>query len=130
VARFLGVCVTSQIFSTPAKLSALGALIRAHDLPQHRIKWLDKFQRKTHGLGRKRNRAVHDAMAIGQKTGTLYRITATLAEDRSVSFGTTPSTLKELSKIFDEITAHVGDFQKFSSEINSELQSLREKVPL
>jgi hypothetical protein len=69
-------------------------------------------------------------MAIGQKTGTLYRITATLAEDRSVSFGTTPSTLKELSKIFDEITAHVGDFQKFSSEINSELQSLREKVPL
>src|SRR5579862_1174908 len=53
----LVVCITSQIFSTPSKLNALGALLRAHGMKERHIKWLDKFQQKTHGLGRKRNRA-------------------------------------------------------------------------
>jgi hypothetical protein len=128
--QFLGICVTSQIFSTPSRLNALGALLRAHGLPQGRIKWLDKFQQKTHGLARKRNRAVHDAIAIGQRTGTIYRTTATLAEDRSVDFGTTPSTSNELSVTVDEITAHVRAFQEFASSIVAQLRALREKAPL
>jgi hypothetical protein len=128
--QFLGVCVTSQIFSTPSKLTALGGLMRAQGMPERRIKWLDNFHQKTHALGRKRNRAVHDAIMVGSKTGTVYRMSATLDQKKDVMFGVTPSTIEELAEIFEEVKDHVARFQEFYYRSIGELQALRQKVPL
>jgi hypothetical protein len=130
VPQFLGACITSQIFSTPSKLTALGGLMRAHGMPEHRVRWLNDFHDKTHALGRKRNRAVHDAIMIGGSTGTIYRMTATLDERREVAFGVSPSNFDELEKIFLEIKEHTIRFETFRREVVAELQALRQRVPL
>ena len=128
--QLLGVCVTSQLTSTPARLNALGGLMRAHGMPSRRIKWLDKFHQKSHGLARKRNRAVHDAIMLGRQTGTIYRMSATLGIDKDVAFGVTPSNVDELRLIFEEIRDHVLEFGAFWHETSGELATLRQTVPL
>jgi hypothetical protein len=128
--QILGVAVTSQILSTPSKLNALGGLLRAHGMPESRIKWLDKFTQKTHGLGRKRNRAVHDAIMVGRKTGTVYRMTAILDVDKQVAFGVTPSSPDELKEIYKEINDHVAEFGRFWYGASAELDSLRQTTPI
>ena len=77
--QFLGVCLTSQVRGTPDKLTALGALMRAHEMPEARITWITRFQQKTHDVGRKRNRAVHDAIMLGSNTKTVYRMSEGLS---------------------------------------------------
>jgi hypothetical protein len=128
--QFLGVCVTSQIFSTPNKLNALGGLMRAHGISEKRISWLNTFQQKTHELGRKRNRAVHDAIMFGLNTQTVYRMSATITPRKSVAFGVTPSSSEELMETFQEINSHVSRFLEFWSETSAEFVTLRRKVPL
>jgi hypothetical protein len=128
--QLFGVSVTSQIFSTPSKLTALGGLMRAHGMPERRIKWLDKFTQKTHGLGRKRNRAVHDAIMVGCNTGTVDRMTATLDVDKSVAFGVTPSSSDELAAIYNEISSHVAEFSRFWYETSAERDALRHTTPM
>lgn len=127
--QLIGVCITSQLFGTPARLNALGALMRAHGMPQNCIKWLDKFQNRTHGLARKRNRAVHDAIMVGGNTRTIYRMSATL-DQKEVAFGVTPSTPRVLSDIYEEIKDHVMQFQNFWNATVVELETLRQRVPL
>lgn len=127
--QLFGVAVTSQIFSTPAKLSALGGLMRAHGMPDGRIKWLDRFTQKTHHLGRKRNRAVHDAIMVGRRTGQVYRMSATLV-DKSVAFGVTPSSPRELTAIYEEVRDHVAEFGRFWYETSGERDALRQTTPI
>jgi hypothetical protein len=127
--QFLGVCLTSQVRGTPDKLTALGALMRAHDMPEARITWLNAFQQKTHDVGRKRNRAVHDAIMLGYKTNTVYRMSATIA-DKNVAFGVTPSSVQELGEIYQEVRNHLSQFLDFWNEVVAEFQILRGKVPL
>jgi hypothetical protein len=128
--QFLGICVTSQIQSTPAKLNALGGLMRAHGMSDDRTAWLDSFQQKTYGLARKRNRAVHDAIMIGYDTRAVYRLTAITAPDKTPEFGITPSSPQELVEAYNEITTHVTQFLDFWHETSGEFETLRQTVPL
>ena len=127
--QFLGVCLTSRVRGTPDKLTALGALMRAHEMPEARITWITRFQQKTHDVGRKRNRAVHDAIMLGSNTKTVYRMSATIT-DKNVAFGVTPSSTQELSDIYQEVKNHLSQFLDFWSQVVVEFQTLRGKVPL
>ena len=98
-------------------------------MPEARITWLNAFQQKTHDVGRKRNRAVHDAIMLGSNTKTVYRMSATITY-KNVAFGVTPSSTQELSDIYQEVKNHLSQFLDFWSQVVVEFQTLRGKVPL
>src|SRR5206468_2626908 len=89
--QLLEACISAQILSTPNRLRALGSLLRLHGIREHRIEFLNKFEQRTHAVGIKRNRAIHDAIIVGHETARVYRMTVAMATDKSLDFGLVPS---------------------------------------
>jgi hypothetical protein len=79
----VGACITSQIISIRGRLDAAISLCRLRGAPDGLLKDLNRFAEASNGLGRQRNRIVHDTWSYGLTTGKTYRLEVT-ADKRPV----------------------------------------------
>jgi hypothetical protein len=99
-----GACVTAHIGSFGARIRALIALIALRGGDDKVIKTLNKFCTDAEGLGRQRNRVIHDAWFGQQGTRNPHQFVATA--DRKLDFGFKPVPTEDLYELLAKIQAN------------------------
>lgn len=135
-----GACVTSHIYTIPARIKALLALLELNDQDYPEpvqangkpreyslrdiIKKLKKLNDKQiEPVSRERNRIVHDTWMYGKTTGTIAQIRATA--DRKLDYGFRPGDLEEINATHKRILQLDRDFQILASAIQATTRQLR-----
>ena len=107
VERKAGTCLSSQMIGPGPRFRCLIALLNLRGTPQEIIKAMNSLSHDAEGLGRQRNRYLHDPMVWHKKEGTVHRMEATA--DRTVKHGIVPVTLDDIKLLalqIDHIGAH------------------------
>jgi hypothetical protein len=71
-----GACITAQLTSISTRLRAFAALVRHRGGTEPFVKSINKFVEKAEGLGRRRNRVIHDPWITENRQAFRLEITA------------------------------------------------------
>ncbi len=115
VERWIGACITSQIFSPSSRLRVLVALVHVRGGAPGTISKINKFAESAGGLARRRNSYVHDPWAMDEASGDVKRIHVTM--EGAFSFGFTPTSVEELKRLYDDIQGGIKRFDRLRDEV-------------
>jgi hypothetical protein len=115
VERWIGACITTQIFSPSSRLRVLVALIDVRGGTPDIISKINKFAESAGGLARRRNSYVHDSWSVDEETGEVERIHVTM--EGAFSFGFTPTSIDDLKRLFNDIQDGISRFDSLRDEI-------------
>lgn len=124
VSQQFGACITSHIGNPSARFRALIALVQLRGGTDDHYKTLNSLGGTADGLGRQRNRLIHDPSSRETLTdgtrGNFVRLEITA--DRTLKFGMQPVDLKkDFEKLDNEIKAITEAYQIAISKILAEL---------
>ena len=119
-----GACITAQIPHLGRTLAALLALVRLRGGNDALISDINKFQRDTEGLGRRRNRIVHDPWDVDDETGHPRRLE--ISADKRPVFGFEIVPISEVERLVDEIGEHTDRFIALANRALAEVGPLPE----
>jgi len=117
-----GACITSQIPTISGRFRALIALVERNHGTEETLKKLKKFAVKVEGLGRQRNRIIHDPWMIDQTDESFGRLEVTA--DKKLVFEVRPQTPAEVLAIADAIREATEEFVKLRGEMANEFAAL------
>jgi hypothetical protein len=115
VERWIGACLTTQIFSPSSRFRVLTALVRIRGGAPDVISKINKFAESTGGLARRRNSYVHDTWVFDEENHEIKRIHVTM--EGAFSFGFTPTSVEELQRLFDDIQDAIKRFDHLRDEV-------------
>jgi hypothetical protein len=114
VERWVGACMTSQLFSPSSRTRVLLSLVHIRGASKEIVDKVNRFSSKVTGLGRRRNEYIHDAWCVEETTGEVKRIHAAMEE--TFTFGFTPTSTKELQRLYVDIEDAISRFQHLRNE--------------
>jgi hypothetical protein len=115
VERWIGACLTTQIFSPSSRFRVLISLIHVRGGTPETISKIHKFAESAGGLSRRRNSYVNDSWALDENTGEVKRIHVTM--EGAFSFGFTPTSVDELKRLYDDIQDGIRRFDQLREEV-------------
>jgi hypothetical protein len=115
VERWIGACMTSQIFSPSSRLRLLITLVRVRGGTPAVIAKLNKFGASATRLSHRRNEFIHDSWAMDDATGEVKRIHVTM--EGTFSFGFTPTSVEELKRLFNDIQNGIKRFDLLRDDV-------------
>src|SRR5258707_11836060 len=115
VERWIGACLTTQIFSPSSRFRVLISLVHVRGGKPEIISKIHKCAESAGGLSRRRNSYVHDTWAVDESTGEVKRIHVTM--EGAFSFGFTPTSVDELKRLYDDIQDGIRRFDLLREEI-------------
>ncbi|MCA1437752.1 hypothetical protein I6F33_33035 [Bradyrhizobium sp. BRP20] len=118
VERFAGTCMTSQPIGPGPRFRCLIALLELRDVKPDLIKAFNSFSSEVEGLGRQRNRLLHDMVVLNELDGQLYRVEATA--DRHLKHDFMPIDLKLINKLVQDIDDAVDRFDLLFDRVIAE----------
>ncbi|WP_284946041.1 hypothetical protein [Acidisoma cladoniae] len=126
-----GACITSHIGSIGGRIRAFMSLIDYRGATTEQAKYWNGLFVKVEGLGRRRNRFVHDAITIGGESGILRRRQVTA--DRKLVFDYLEADLAQMKDLQNElrstsVTVHES-YQKLANELPPWRHTPREQRP-
>lgn len=113
----IGVCFTSQMPGSRAKLNAFIALADHLRVDPSLLQSLDKLTKETVGLSERRNRAVHDIWFLDEPSNP-RRLEATA--QRRLRLLEIPVPTDELLRLAAEILEHVQQFDELATRAMTE----------
>jgi hypothetical protein len=119
VEQRIGACVTSQMIGPTPRMKALVALVTERGGKEELIKAINSFSGTIEGLGRQRNRFLHDLWTENTLTGGTFRVEITA--DRSVTYELKPDELIVMAKLTKDIRKASDDSAPLYARIISEL---------
>jgi len=96
----VGACLTAQLVTIGSRMRALLALLHFRDAEDELLKEFSRLDNKIEGLGRQRNRWVHDPVALG-RGGELRRIHVTA--DKRLDYAVKDADLVEMHELHVKI---------------------------
>ncbi len=114
-----GACVTAQILAILPRMRALIALAHRSGSGEELLKDLNKFSGVVEGLGRRRNRIIHDPWFVKTDESEFGRLEITA--DRRLVFEIRPESPAEVLEVSDEILNAIDAFSKLRQRINDDL---------
>ena len=121
----IGACMTSQMYTTNAKLSALLSLLKFRRANQKIVDQVNKFSANVRTAQEARNRIAHDMWLVDRNDPGIMgklRITA----DKTLNFDIYPIPLDELKKDVGKINASRLEFSVIREQIMDALPTLPE----
>jgi hypothetical protein len=115
VERWIGACITTQIFSPSSRLRVFDALVRVRGGQPAIISKINKFAQSAGNLARRRNSYVHDTWAIDEQSGEVKRIHVTM--EGAFSFGFTPTSVAELKRLYNDIQNAIKRFDLLRDDV-------------
>jgi hypothetical protein len=101
VERFAGTCITSQLIGPGPRFRCLAALLELRGVKPELIKAFNSFASEAEGLGRQRNRFLHDMVVLNEVDHQLYRVETTA--DRKLKHDFVLIDLKAVQKLVTQI---------------------------
>ncbi|WMT79587.1 hypothetical protein [Bradyrhizobium sp. Ash2021] len=115
VERWIGACLTTQLFSPSSRFRVLISLIQVRGGSPDIITKVNKFAERAGGLARRRNAYVHDPWTIEEEGGGVHRIHVTM--EGTFKFGFTPTSIEELKRLHDDIQDSILRFDQLREEV-------------
>jgi hypothetical protein len=106
----VGACLTAQIVIIGSRMRALLSLLDYRGASESNLKLLRKLTRDIEGLGRQRNRWVHDPASLETDTGILKRVNVTA--DQRLDFKFYQTNIREMDRLHADIRDAI---QKFTA---------------
>jgi hypothetical protein len=119
IERWIGACLTTQIFAPAARFRALISRVRVRGGTPEIIAKVNRFAESAGGLARRRNSYVHDTWSIEETTGEIKRIHVTM--EGTFSFGFTPTSVEDLKRLYDDIQDGIKRFDILRDEVFASL---------
>lgn len=101
VSRHAGTCMTSQLIGPGPRFRCLVALLNLRNTPTAVIKEINSLITDAEGLGRQRNRYLHDPIVWHRINKTVHRMETTA--DRTLKHDIVPVDTKEIVKLTEAI---------------------------
>jgi hypothetical protein len=114
VERWIGACLTTQLFSPSSRYRVLCSLIQVRGGSTAIVAKVNKFAVRAGALARRRNEYIHDAWAVDEQGGEVKRIHVTM--EGSFKFGFTPTSIEELKRLYDDIQDSIRRFDQLREE--------------
>jgi hypothetical protein len=111
VERWIGACLTTQIFSPSSRFRVLISLVHVRGGKPEIISKIRKFAESAGSLSRR---------AVDETTGDIKRIHVTM--EGAFSFGFTPTSVDELKRLYDDIQDGIRRFDLLHEEIFGSLR--------
>jgi hypothetical protein len=118
VDRAAGTCMTAQLIGPAPRFRCLIALLKARRTPQALLDLFNTMSRDAGSLAAKRNRYLHDPIALQPETGVVYRIEATA--EKSLRLGGIPVDLAKLSELIGDIDKIIAEFDNLMRRVLAE----------
>jgi hypothetical protein len=115
VERWIGACLTTQLFSPSSRFRVLCSLIQVRGGSPTIMTKVNKFAVRAGTLARRRNNYVHDPWAIDEQGGEVKRIHVTM--EGQFNFGFTPTSIDELKRLYDDIQDSIRRFDQLREEV-------------
>jgi hypothetical protein len=101
VERFAGTCMTAQLIGPGPRFRCLAALFELRGVSSELIKAFNSLSSEAEGLGRQRNRFIHDVVVFNSQDRELYRVETTA--DRRLRHDFVVIDLRAVEKLVVEI---------------------------
>jgi hypothetical protein len=101
VERFAGTCMTSQMIGPGPRFRCFVSLLRLRNCPAELINKINSLSNVAEGLGRQRNRFLHDPLALDTTDKTIRRMETTA--DRVVRHAMVPLEIDEIIQLTADI---------------------------
>jgi hypothetical protein len=101
VSRMAGTCMTSQLIGPAPRFRCLVSLLNLRETPQELVKAINSLSGEAEGLGRRRNRYLHDPMVLNVDDRKIYRMETTA--DRTITHEIIGCDTGEIDKLIEEI---------------------------
>jgi hypothetical protein len=124
----LGACITSQIFSIPARVDAVVSLLKLRKADSKLIGKVNKFAETFRGANEARNRIIHDVW-LNDNVDTHYMGRLTITAKKSLEFDVQTVPITELKADLAEIERVRAKFAEIRREILAAIPSLPEMSP-
>jgi hypothetical protein len=118
VARRAGTCMTSQMIGPGPRFRCLVALLHVREAPQELIKAFNSLASEAEGLGRQRNRYLHDPLVVNIDENQVYRIETTA--DRKLKHEFVPVDIGAVLKLSTKIDDVAVQFEDLFDRVLSE----------
>jgi hypothetical protein len=121
----IGACMTSQMYTMNARLSALLALLKLRRADQKIIDKVNKFAANVRDAQDARNRLAHDMWLLDRNNpGTMGKLRITA--DKTLNFDISAVSIEELKNDVGKISARRLEFAAIRDEIMAALPTLPE----
>src|SRR5215831_16587460 len=121
----LTACLTAQMISALPKLKAFSGLLQVLGASEETVRKVNTLTGEVAGLLEKRNRIVHDARWVHQRTGETARLQITAKP--KVHFGFVHETDEEVHAVADALAGKIREFIEIRDAAIDEIASLLEK---
>ncbi|UPT95166.1 hypothetical protein J4G48_0039020 [Bradyrhizobium barranii subsp. apii] len=101
VERLAGTCMTAQLIGPGPRFRCLASLFELRGVSPELIKAFNSLSSEAEGLGRQRNRFIHDVVVLNSQDRQLYRVET--AADRRIRHDFIVIDLKAVEKLVVEI---------------------------
>jgi hypothetical protein len=108
IERLAGTCITSQMIGPGPRFRCLAALLELRGTPKNLISDLNSHASRAEGIGRQRNRLLHDPFLLNTERGTIVRMQMTA--DRHLVHTFIPTEVDQLHKVADDIDNITSEF--------------------
>jgi hypothetical protein len=115
VERWIGACLTTQLFSPASRFRVFISLVQVRGGKPDIIGKINKFAERAGALARRRNTFIHDTWAVDEATGEVKRIHVTM--EGQFRFGFTPTSVDELKRLYDDIQDAIQRFDQLRVEV-------------
>jgi hypothetical protein len=119
VERWIGACLTTQLFSPSARFRVLTSLVQVRGGTPEIVRKINKFAERAGKLARRRNAYVHDAWAAEEDSGKVKRIHVTM--EGEFNFGFRETSIEELKRLYDDIQDSIRRFDQLREEVFASL---------
>jgi hypothetical protein len=113
-----GACITAQIVSAPNRLKALGSLVHLRGGSEELLKDLGAFITRAEGIGRQRNRIVHDPWIVEGEKSLRVEVTT---DKKQLTFKVHDTSMAEMDELSKKVTALINDLHSLERRIDNEL---------
>jgi hypothetical protein len=117
--RWIGACITTQLFSPSSRFRVLISLIHVRGGAPEMITKVNRYAESAGGLARRRNAYIHDPWVIDEESGEIKRIHVTM--EGTFKFGFTPTSIEELKRLYDDIQDAIKRFDVLRAEVFASL---------
>ncbi|MDE5447060.1 hypothetical protein GWG65_38215 [Bradyrhizobium sp. CSA207] len=121
VERYAGTCVTAQLIGPGPRFRCLAALFELRGVSSELIKAFNSLSSEAEGLGRQRNRFIHDMVVLNSQDRQLYRVETTA--DRKLRHDFMIVDLKAVEKLVIEIEQLTDRFDDLFDRVLAETPS-------
>ena len=118
VSRHAGTCMTSELIGPGPRIRCLIALLNLRNTPPELIKEINSLTSDAEGLGRRRNRFLHDPIVWHKTDKTVHRMETTA--DRSLKHDIVPVNIKEITDLIKEIEEMDVAFEEMFDRIRAD----------